>query len=58
MPYRLLSQVDREAHGSEVVSSVDIGFIGQRIQALVVPVRSLGMCQGVPSSVTLLRLSR
>ncbi len=56
MLYKLLSGTDRENFESEVVSLMDIGAIGKRIQELAVSVRALGMRQGVPSLPALLRL--
>lgn len=56
--YRLLSRIDRAAFETEVVSLIDIGPIGKRIQALGVSVRALGMRQGVPNPLVVLRLAR
>lgn len=56
MLYRLISRTDRAAFDTEVVSLIDIGFIGRRIQALGVPVWSLGMQRGLPDPLAILRL--
>jgi len=57
MLYRLVSRTDREAFETEVVSLIDIGPIGQKIQALGVPVRAVGMRRGVPNPLAVLRLA-
>jgi len=56
MLYKLLSGMDCENFEAEVVSLMDIGPIGKKIQELGVVVRALGMRQGVPSLPGLLRL--
>jgi glycosyltransferase involved in cell wall biosynthesis len=58
MLYRLLLHTDRAAYESEVVSMTDIGAIGEKIRALGVPVRALGMRRGVPNPLGVLRLAR
>ena len=58
MLYNLLSHMDRTTFESEVVSLIEIGSIGYKIQALGVPVRSLGMRPGVPNPLALLQLAR
>lgn len=58
MLYKLLSRIDHVTFESEVISLIDIGPIGQRIQALGVPVRALGMRPGVPNPLGVLRLAR
>jgi glycosyltransferase involved in cell wall biosynthesis len=58
MLYRLVSRTDRTAFETGVVSLIDIGPIGQRIQALGVSVRPLGMRRGVPNPLAVLRLAR
>lgn len=57
MLYKLLSCIDQEAFDVEVISLTDIGPIGQRIQALEVPVRALGMRRGIPSASHIMRLA-
>ena len=56
MLYKLLSRLDPEAFDIEVISLIDIGPIGQKIQALGIPVRALGMRRGMPDPLALLRL--
>jgi glycosyltransferase involved in cell wall biosynthesis len=61
MLYRLLSKIDGtsfKVDETEVVSLIDIGPIGQKIRALGVSVRALGMRQGVPNPLAVLRLAR
>lgn len=58
MLYRLLSRTDCGVFETEVVSLIGIGPIGQKIQALGVSVRSLGMRRGVPNPLAVLRLAR
>ncbi|MGH7966386.1 MAG: glycosyltransferase family 4 protein, partial [Candidatus Binatia bacterium] len=48
MLYKLLSRLDPTAYRAEVISLVDIGPIGKKVQELGVPVRALGMRSGVP----------
>lgn len=57
MLYRLVSHTDRDRFQTEVVSLIDAGPIGPKIEALGVPVRSLGMRQGVPNPLAVLRLA-
>lgn len=49
MLYRLLRAMDHSAFESMVISLTEVGPIGERIQALGIPVRALGMRRGVPS---------
>ena len=58
MLYRLLLHTDRAAYEPEVISMTDIGAIGEKIRALGVPVRALGMRRGVPNPLGVLRLAR
>lgn len=58
MLYKLLSAIDREVFEAEVVSLMDIGPVGQKIRALGVPVRALGMSRGRPSLLALYGLAR
>jgi glycosyltransferase involved in cell wall biosynthesis len=58
MLYRLLLHTDRAAYESEVISMTDIGAVGEKIRALGVPVRALGMRRGVPNPLGVLRLAR
>jgi glycosyltransferase involved in cell wall biosynthesis len=58
MLYKLLSRTDRTVFETEVISLIDVGPIGQKIQALGVPVRALGMRRsGVPNLLAVLRLA-
>jgi glycosyltransferase involved in cell wall biosynthesis len=56
MLYKLLSLLNRTAFETEVVSLVAVGPIGEQIQALQVPVWTLGMRRRVPNPVGLYRL--
>jgi len=58
MLYKLLSRTDRQEFLSEVISLKVIGPIGERIQALGVPVSELCMRPGVPSPGAVLQLAR
>ena len=58
MLYKLLSCLNQATFTSAVVSLVPIGPIGEKIQALKVPVRTLGMRRKVPNPVGLYRLVR
>ncbi len=56
MLYKLLSLLNRTAFETEVVSLVAVGPVGEQIQALQVPVWTLGMRRRVPNPVGLYRL--
>ncbi len=59
MLYQLLAHMDRSAFPSEVISLTDIGPVGEKIQALGIPVRALGMGRsGLPDPRLALRLAR
>jgi glycosyltransferase involved in cell wall biosynthesis len=58
MLYRLLKNIDRTAFQCQVVSMTRKGYFGEKIQALGVPVRALGMRRGVPNPQGVLRLAR
>jgi glycosyltransferase involved in cell wall biosynthesis len=58
MLYRLLSRLDRTRFTPQVISLLDHGPIGRKIQALGIPVRSLGMKRGIPNPAVVLRLAR
>ncbi|MBA3756951.1 MAG: glycosyltransferase, partial [Nitrosomonas sp.] len=58
MLLRLLSHLDRRRFTAQVVSLVELGEIGRRIQALGIPVRALGMRRGRPSLNALFQLVR
>ena len=56
MLVKLLRTTDRAAFAPAVVSLVDMGVMGPRIEALGIAVYTLGMRRGVPSAAGLLRL--
>ena len=56
MLFRLLSRLDRSRFTPQVISLIDIGQIGKQIQALGIPVRTLGMRRGRPSLKALIQL--
>ncbi len=59
MLYQLLAHMDRYAFPSEVISLSDIGLVGEKIQALGVPVRALGMGRsGLPDLRLVLHLAQ
>jgi glycosyltransferase involved in cell wall biosynthesis len=58
MLYRLLSHMHHSSFQSSVVSMTDDGALGHKIQALGVPVFTLGMRHGVPNPLGLSRLLR
>ena len=55
MLYRLLSRLDRTRFTLQVVSLLDHGPISRKIQALRIPVRSLGMKREIPNPAVVLR---
>ena len=58
MLYQLLAHMDRTRFDAEVISLTDIGLVGEKIQALGVPVRALGMSRsGLPSPWLIPRLA-
>ena len=56
MLLKLLRTTDRAAFAPTVVSLVDRGVMGPRIEALAIPVHAIAMRRGVPSPAGLLRL--
>ncbi len=58
MLYKLLSRLDRDAFEPGVISLMDMGTLGNEIQALGIPVYPLGMRRGIPDPLKLLRLVR
>jgi glycosyltransferase involved in cell wall biosynthesis len=58
MLYQLLSGTDRRSFEPSVISLVDRGTLGERIEALGVPVHTLGMPRGRPTPAGLLRFRR
>jgi glycosyltransferase involved in cell wall biosynthesis len=57
MLYKLVSALDRAVFASDVVSLLPAGPIGEKIAALGVPVRSLGMQSGMPDPLAVARLA-
>ncbi len=58
MLYKLLSRIDRARFTPQVISLMDHGLLTPKIQALGIPVHSLGMRRGVPNPLAILRLAR
>ncbi len=58
MLYKLLSRVDRERFEPVVISLMDQGMLGARIEALNVSTYAIGMKHGLPTLATVLRLVR
>lgn len=55
---RLLSRLDRARFNPQVIALTGDGPIGDRLRALNIPVRCLGMTPGFPNPVALMRLTR
>ncbi len=58
MLYKLLAAMNDRGFDTQVISLLDQGVIGPRIQALGIPVIPLNMCPGVPDPRILLKLRR
>lgn len=58
MLYRLLSHMNRDKFAPEVVSLMDKGPVGEKIESLGIPVNALGMKRGRFDIVSFLRLLR
>jgi glycosyltransferase involved in cell wall biosynthesis len=58
MLYNLLSKLNRDRFSPIVVSLIDRGTWGDRIEALEIPVHTLGMKQGVSTLVAFLQLTQ
>lgn len=58
MLYKLLSGTDRTRFETEVISLIDVGYIGRKIERLGVPARGLGMKRGVPNPIAVLQLAK
>lgn len=56
MLYRILSRIDKEKFQPVVVSLIDRGTIGDRIEALGIPVYTVGMQRGFPTPIDMYRL--
>ena len=57
MLYNLLGKLDAQLFEPAVVSLMDIGPVGEKIQALNIPVHALGMSRGVPNPCAVVRLA-
>lgn len=58
MLYKLLSHMDRGDFQNQVISMTECGEMAPKIEALQVPVTSLGMSRGMPSPPAVARLAR
>ena len=58
MLLKLLQQLDRSRFSPTVISLMGLGEIGPRVQALDIPVHTLGMSPKLPNPLMVLRLSR
>ena len=58
MLYRLMSRLDRTKFNPQVVSMIDLGPVSEKIRALGIQVRSLGMGQGIPNPLAVFRLAQ
>jgi glycosyltransferase involved in cell wall biosynthesis len=58
MLYKFLSGMDRTRFTAKVISLINLGPVGKKIQLLGIPVRSLGMVRGKPNPMSVLRLAR
>ncbi|MDQ3058648.1 MAG: glycosyltransferase [Pseudomonadota bacterium] len=58
MLHKLLQNIDRSRFEPTVISLMNKGEIGPRIEALGIPVYALGMRRGLPSPLMALRLAR
>jgi len=58
MLYKVLSRLDRSQFQNSVVSMTDRGSLGDKIEALQVPVFTLGLRRGIPDPRALYRLLR
>ncbi len=54
--YRVLSRMDAARFQNEVISLTSLGSIAQRIRAVGVPVRALGIKRGIPNPFLFVRL--
>ncbi len=58
MLYRVLSRMDTARFENEVISLTSLGNIAQKIRAIGVPVRALGMKSGIPNPFSVVRLAQ
>lgn len=56
MLLKLLSNINRDLFDSEVITLIDVGPVGEKIHALGIPVKALGMRRGIPDPRGVLRL--
>jgi glycosyltransferase involved in cell wall biosynthesis len=56
MLYRILSRMDGARFKNEVISLTSLGSIAEKIRAVGVPVRALGMRSGIPNPFPVVRL--
>jgi len=56
MLYRVVSRMDNARFENEVISLTSLGSIAQKIRAIGVPVRALGMKSGIPNPLPVFRL--
>jgi glycosyltransferase involved in cell wall biosynthesis len=56
MLFKVLSGMNREKYASEVISLVDVGSVGKKIQSLGIPVHGVGMQLGRPDPLSIWRL--
>ena len=58
MLYKLVSKMDRNKFEIQVISLTDIGPIGEKIEDLGIPVRSLGIARGMPDPRMVFKLAK
>ena len=56
--YKLLKNIDSNVFKSDVISLTEQGTVGGKIEALGIPIKSLGMKSGVPNPLAILKLAR
>ncbi len=56
MLYHLLSRMNRDCFSPVVISLMDRGTVGDRIEALGIPVHTIGIKQGIPTPADIWRL--
>ena len=57
MLYKLLSRLNRDRFQPTIISLSEIGPVGEKIQALEIPVRALRMGRGIPKPLAILQLA-
>lgn len=58
MLYKLVSRMDRTKFDNRVVSMMDLGPLGPRIQEIGIPVYTIGMSRGIPNPLAIPKLMR